>query len=241
MGVAYVDFSAVEGLNVYSKNPDIGTKFSLMYENNEEAPVSGTTTNQDTPAGAPAAPVPTPPVAPAAPVAPAVPAAPATPETTNHGHQNSSPVHFTVNGQAVSDFAAVQAHINKLEVFAKETRETGRKEFVKGLATANKISAAQIPQLEAFALSLSDEQWTPYVASWDAAPVQSVLGLHAGSGSTNGNTQFGQSAPVADDEIKTLEGIVSQHKLSGKTQGQLEQMSSYKRLQTLRAAQAQNK
>lgn len=233
MGVAYVDFSAVEGLNVYSKNPDVGTKFSLMYENNKEAPVPGTDSNQGTPAQAqPAAAVPTPPVAaPAAPVSnhaqPAVPAAPA-------AHS------FTINGKAVSDFAAVQAHIVGLETFAKETRDSGRKDFVKGLATANKISAAQIPQLEVFALGLSDEQWTLYAASWDAAPVQSTLGLHAGSGSTNSNTQFGQTSTVADDEIATLEGIVQQHKRAGKTQKQIEAMNSYQRLQTLRAAQTQS-
>lgn len=237
MGVAYVDFSAVEGLNVFSKSPGLGTEFSLMFENNEEAPVAGTDTTQGTPAQAPApaAAVPTPPAAPAAPATPAVPAAPAAQSLHNGPVATAT---FSINGQQTSDYAAVQLHISTLEATIKESREQGRKNFIKSLAEGNapKISAAQIPQLEAFALDLPDEKWTLYAASWDAAPVQSVLGLHAGSVQTNHSS----STPIAalDDQIAIAEGVIKQFKLQGQTDKQIATTSAYERLTNLRAERA---
>lgn len=234
LGFAYVDFSAVEGLNAFSQSPDLGTKFSLMFEDEKEAPVAGTTTTEGQPAqvttpvsAAPVIPVPTPPVTPLT-------AAPVVAPPALHAGQ-VAPATFSINGQATSDFAAVQTHISTLELFQRETRESGRKDFIKSLAATSKISAAQIPSLEKFALGLSDEQWTEYSASWDAAPTNSTLGLHAGSG----QVQNHPANAVLDDQITIAEGVIKQFRSSGKTQAQIEKMDVFTRLNDLRAQRAQ--
>ena len=243
MGVAYVDFSAVEGLNVYNQSSGIGTQFSLMFEDAKEAPVAGTDSTQGTPAQAPPAAAPaTPAVAPVAPVAPHT----SVPQTDTSDHSRPaapSTAAFTLNGKQVTDPAAVQAHINVLEAFQKESGENARKDFLKNLAEgpAPKISAAQIPGLEAFALGLSDDQWKAYVASWDAAPAAPLLGLHAASvqqGSTTISTAPATPAAELDNQIQVAEGVIEQFRLQGKRDSDIQKMGVYTRLQSLRTERA---
>lgn len=218
MGFAFVDIPAVEGLN-FSKLPGVGSAYSIMFE--KEAPVTtpvDTSTNNTGGTGAPAPAAPPAAAPPAAPAQHAAPAAPATPP---------APFEFSINGSKTTDFAAVQAHITTLEEFRKETVTAGRKNFVAGLASSNKILATQIPGLEEFALELSDEQYKKWVGSFENAPANPVLGNHA-AGVTNPDGQ-----PAQTEEQKQIEidkGIYAQHRAAGMAQELIEKTPSYGRL-----------
>lgn len=215
MGFAFVDIPAVEGLN-FSKLPGNGSSYSIMFE--KEAPVTTPTVDTTntgtggTGASAPAAEPTTPATPPAAPAQHAAP---------------TPPVHkFSINGVETTDFAAVQAHITTLEQFRTETVETGRKNFVSGLAASNKILASAVPGLEEFALSLSDEQYKKWVGSFENAPAAQVLGNHS-NGVTNPE---GTPQTEADKQVEIDKGIIAQHKAAGMAQDVLEKTASYSRL-----------
>lgn len=137
---------------------------------------------------------------------------------------------FSLNGTATTDFAAVQAHVASLEKFAADTRDANRAEFVSKLADANKIAHAQVESLKAHALTLNDDQFAAFKASYDAAPVLSLFDRHA-AGVTNPN---GDAKP-GDDEKSILEGSIRQHRLAGMPEDQIKQTKSYQRLQSLQA------
>lgn len=221
MGFAFVDIPAVEGLN-FSKLPGVGSAYSIMFE--KEAPVTTPVDTSNTNTGGAGAPAPAAPpaAAPAAPAAPAQHSAPAAPAAAP-----AAPHKFSVNGTETTDFAAVQAHITTLEEFRKETVTAGRKNFVTGLATSNKILATQVPGLEEFALSLSDEQYKKWVGSFENAPANPVLGNHA-AGVTNPDGTVAQTEEQKQIEID--KGIYAQHKAAGMTQALIEKTPSYGRL-----------
>jgi len=137
-----------------------------------------------------------------------------------------------INGVAVSDPKAIQAHISSLEQFRDEQRDAGRRNFVNKLAAESKITAAQVESLQVLAVSLSDEQYGQFQASWDAAPALPLLGKH---GAQNG--EGGASVSEAEDRIATLKGIVDHHRASGMREEDIKAMKSYQELQTLLAAQ----
>lgn len=145
--------------------------------------------------------------------------------------ENKAPAFsFMVNGVATTDLSKVQAHITALETYRDEAIQAGRKNFVSQLAVDKKISATQVEGLEEFALSLTDEQYDKWKASWEAAPVVPLFALHGGGGT---GTQP-QAAAARDDEIATLEGIVKHHRDSGMPQDQIEKLPSYQKLQNLK-------
>ncbi len=210
VGFAYVDIPAVEGLN-FSKMPGVGSTHSVMFE--KETPVAEETTSTE---GTQTTELPTgtsnnssansaqPPAAPAAP----------------------APHSFSVAGQPVTDYAAVQAHINTLEQFRNETIENGRKNFVKELVTSNRILASQEDELAAFALDLNEAQFKKWSESYTKAPSLPHLENH-GSGTSN-HDGSGQSAE--DQQVEIDKGIIQMHKNAGMPQAQLEKTDSYGRL-----------
>lgn len=200
MGVAYVDIPAVEGLR-FSGNQSRDPQVYVFM--NSPAKETGVTVTQ-TPAGQPQ-----------------VPAAPlmGVPQPVQS---------YSINGATVSDPVAVQNHILALEQFRSETSEANRTNFVNGLAAANKILAAQVPSMIAFATALSPESYTAWVATFEVAPEQSVLGQHV-SGVTNATGQAATPTP-ADAQVETDLGIVKMHRQAGTPAKQLEGMASYKRL-----------
>lgn len=222
MGFAFVDIPAVEGLN-FSKFPDIGKTCSVMFD--KEAPVTtpvDTTQSNGSPgAPAPAAPAQngttnhqsaTPPAAPPAPPAAAPPA----------------PHSFTVAGKPVSDFAAVQTHINGLEEFQRETMEAGRKSFVSGLAGKNLILASQLEATEKFALGLSDDQYKAWTETFVNAVPNPALGQHGSSAA--GNSSGGPQPTPADFALANDKAMYERHKMAGMSQDNIEKTASYKRL-----------
>lgn len=135
---------------------------------------------------------------------------------------------FMVNGTPVTDFAAVQNHINVLESAAKETKETNRKQFVKNLATTNRIAATQLQATEEFALKLSDELWDSWVASWDAAPSVPLLSDHSAGG--YGSDQTPGAAKANNDQLETAKAIVNRHKIGGMPEDQIKLTASYQKV-----------
>lgn len=235
-GVAYVDFPAVEGLKTFASANGVGSKFSIMSEESAVPQTDNTQTGQQTP-----------------PLPPAPPGVTPAGQTSEHGQQQqgqpapapangpAQPHLFTVNGRQVADFAAVQAHINSLEEFQKETVKGARLAFVSGLVTGNKMLASNKEKAEAFCLGLSDEQFTAYKEQWEGAPVVPQLGNHtSGTSNHNGDNPAGSGpAPSAqDDERKVLEDTVNAFRISGMSDEQIKKTKTFSRLQQLQPASA---
>lgn len=206
LGFAFVDFGAVEGLNFSMSQ---GNRSFIVFGENplKERIVSDQNNTQ----------VPSPllfgvqqPVTPAASVAPVA--------------QPQPQFVFSCNGQNVTDFNQVQTYIRQLETVVTETRAVGRTQFVAGLVSANKLTAAQKDGMTAFALSLSDSQYTDWMKQWDSTPVMSVLSVH-GSGSTNPNNA---AEAGKDTKVEDAKQIVAMHRLNGMPPAALKETGSYK-------------
>lgn len=233
MGVAYVDFPAVEGLEGHSKE-ETGKLYVFMSERGlvvsspitPAAPpvVPPVTTPPVTPhaAGTPVAPV----VAPVTPPA-ATPVTPVAPATSTPPPAAPQQVVFTVEGKQTTDLAAVQAYVTRIETAQKETRDANRKAFVASLVQNNKLVAPQQQSTETFALSLDDAQYTAWSAMWaDAAP-NSLLQPHGVQNSIPTPTG---TMSASDQDLADAEGIVKELQRSGLSQEVLEQAASYKKL-----------
>lgn len=240
-GVAYCDFSAVEGLKNFASANGVGSTFSLVTDKEQTVAGepngqtgTGTVTVPTPPAG-----VPTPPVPPQG-----------TPQQTQQHAAPAQVFEFMVGGQKVTDFAAVQAHISNLEqanaqfVQTEKDRHEGMvKAFVKSLAEpgngqAPKILAAQVEATEKFALSLNDEQFSAWKGQWDAVAPNPTLA----AGQAGGGTQYsaGQATPGqatgapqvggAPDELETAKQIVARHQRTGMKADEIKQTPSYAKL-----------
>ena len=219
MGFAYVDIPAVEGLNAaHNKNfsRESGNKLFFMAGKDFSVPDDDKSKVETPPAPVPAVvPVATPP----APVAPAV------------VPVQRTDADFKINGSSTVDYTAVQRHIDTLEGFQKETKEQARKDFVASLAADNKILANEetIKASEAFALGLSDEQFTAWKATWNATPVSPVLQQHGKQSTDVPGTSD------RDAEIATLTEQVRMHQDAGMPLEKLQKLPSYTKLEKLKA------
>jgi hypothetical protein len=241
MGVAMVDFSAVEGLN-FSKfganlqSPE-GRVFHVFMDEKEAPAVSGAQTppNQATP-----------PAAPAVPAVPAVPAPPAADQQHAQAPQQPS-FQFSINGQLTTDFAAVQTHITALEGFRRETEESAVENFVRSLATpagGNKILASQIDDTLVWAKTQTPEQFAAWKKLQEGAPAHPIVGQSFGQTPTEGQTPTGSQATNVLDEYNIAKEQVAMHTRAGVKPEQLEKMASYQKMKALepqvQAAQAQS-
>lgn len=215
-GVAFVDIPAVEGL--HSKPNNKTSYFSMAAT--EENPMSGQATNA---AGTPAAPddlAPAKPAQHAAPVAAAPAAAAPAPAQT-----------FRVNGAEVTDVAAVQRHIDTLEMFAKDTRENSRKDFVAGLVKSGKVLAPQATELQEFALALSEDMYAKWTKTFDGATTNPLLANHgnAQSAAPTGN----DAADARKDRISILQDTIAMHRRSGMSDDKIAKTSAAKELASM--------
>lgn len=137
---------------------------------------------------------------------------------------------FTVQGKETNDFAAVQTHITALETAATEQRDLNRREYVKGLVIANKLTAPQEKFMADLAVDMTAEKFTEFKASYDAAPVVPIFGSHART-VTN---PTGESTST-DDAIQTAQDVVAMHRRGGMSEEQIKQTKSYQTLEALRA------
>lgn len=229
-GVAYCDFSAVEGLRNFSSANGVGSTFSIMTD--KEQTVAGEPNGQTVTVPTPPAGVPTPPVPPVTPAAPA-----------------QQVFEFTLaGGRKVSDFAAVQAHIADLEsktaqyeATEKERREGTVKAFVKSLSEGPtaRLTEAQIKPTEEFALSLNDAQFAVWRSQWEAIPASPVFaGQQMGGGTQfqagqqtppQGGGQPGQAA--AQTELDTAKAVVANFQRTGMKADQIKETPSFKKLE----------
>lgn len=222
MGFAWVDFSAVEGLNFTSSQ---GNRCYVFLNNNasREIAVTDTTAAQaaagqgTVPNGTPLLPfgLPVP-----APVAPAQPA---------------SPFSFTLNGQTSTDPTVVQNYINRLETWAREAREGARRSFVSSLVANNRVPAPQQAEYENFALGLSDDQYDNWTKMWGTIPPLALLGNHGG-GVTNPTNAAQAAAPgtpgAVDQSVEDAKEIVKAHRRNGMPEDVLKATGSYQKLVT---------
>lgn len=214
MGFAYVDIPAVEGLNGFAKDAQTPGDGPILL------------TDKDTAVTTPQTPAPAEPTTPATPPVPPTPPAPA-PTPAPHAAP-AAPQAFSLHGQNTTDYTAVQAHITALEGFQKETRDTARKAFVTGLMDSNKILASAKDSTEKLVLSLNDEQFADYQASFAAATAVPQLGaVHGAPAPTDGApTQVDQ----AKQDLENAKAQVKMHRSSGVKPEQLKEMASYKKL-----------
>lgn len=241
-GLAFVDIGAVEGL--YEKHQQRNMHFSQVMVDDKEALVgeennqpTNTPEGEGTPPPAPAQPAtpPTPAPAPAPEPAPQ-PAQPTgetggTPAPSNNQNSAAATATFTINGRPTTDPAQVQTHISTLEKFAQDTQDANRKAFVTGLAAANKITAPQVESLTVHALSLTAEQYTSFVAAYEAAPPTGVLGNH---GVQTGGTPPPAGGNDPAEQISILEETLSMHRKAGMSEDKLKETDTFKKLQVLR-------
>lgn len=204
MGVAYVDIPAVEGLKFDSPNGG-GAKFYMLLDGvslNKENSVGTTDPTQ---------------------------AAPATNPTLPFG-DGAAPAHvFSVNGKQVSDYSAVQAHINALEKFQAESMEQNRRDFVASLAKDGKILATQLDGQTEFALGLTPEQYTKWCGTWGQAAKAPVLGNHAdGVSDPDNKAQSGQDAQ--EEQYSIWRDTVLAHKMAGTPVDKIKASASYRSL-----------
>lgn len=259
MGCAFVDIPAVEGL--HGKGNPVAS-FSQVITDDKETSMDPTTTGTPpavppTPAVAPApapAPAPaattppaTPPVEPSnlqpAP-APAPQPAPAPAPAPQPSGQFGAPTAPTIMvfGRPTNDFAAVQQHVTTLETFRQETIETGRKEFVSVLAHANKIAATQVDSMAALVLTMTDEQFAAFRATYEAAPSAPLFAQHGQQPGNSSVPQGPQGVPndgqpsAEPTEMETLEEIVANHRRAGMTEEKVEKTASFRKLQALKSS-----
>ena len=134
---------------------------------------------------------------------------------------------FTVAGAEVTDYAAVQAHIEALEVFQAEQREKGRTDFVDKMISENRIAAPAKDATVEFAKSLSDEQFASWSKVTEAAAPLAAFGSVETAGSDG--TAAGERSAL-EGELADKEAVVAHFRRSGMETEKLEQLESYKRM-----------
>lgn len=203
MGVAYVDIPAVEGLKFQSPNGArlYAISSDVAFTSKENS--VGTDSTQTTP---------TPPAQ----------------QTLPFG-DGAQPHVFSINGRQVSDYSAVQSHINALEKFQAETQEQNRRNFVSKLASDNKILASHIEGQTAFALGLTPEQFTAWCGTWDNATAVPAVSNVANTVTNSGNeAQTGEAAK--SEEFSILHDVIRAHKMAGTPVAQIKETAGYKKL-----------
>lgn len=147
--------------------------------------------------------------------------------------KNSNPVQFVtmkINGVEESDPAKVQAHIESLEMFQKESRMSARDAFVDSLAKENKILASQAAGLKKLVQTYTDEQWDLFQESYESAPKLPVLGHHGVQDSSGHEKNTARA-----ERISVLQGVVNHHRQMGMKDAELQTKDSYIELQKLLA------
>lgn len=170
------------------------------------------------------------------------------PATHNQGNEDKS-FAFTLAGVgATTDYAVVQNYVSALESengslkqrneeldrtncslneAIAEYASARRAEFVSGLAEAKKIAAPQVESLTALAKSLSEEQFAAFAASYDAAPVLSILGDH-GNGVTNPGGDHGVNEVAS--KVADFEAVLDNLRKAGMSEDEIKNTGTHKKL-----------
>lgn len=135
-----------------------------------------------------------------------------------------------VNGVATSDVNAIQRHINTLEGFVNESRDTARKNFVQKLSDDGKIVGAMVESMQAHVLTLNDEQYKNFTQTYENAPQLPMFARHGAQATTSTTADKARA-----DRIEVLQGMIEHHRNSGASEEDIKKMGSYAELQTLLA------
>lgn len=148
-----------------------------------------------------------------------------------------------INGQRVTDWSAVQNHIASLENAQRESESVHRENFIKKLATENKIPASQIDSLTELVNGTDDrpgmtaEQFAAFSASYESLAPSSLFTGHAAAESSNvaSGTPTGKlTGDALKNRIEILEGTVAMQSRSLSPED-AKNTKSYIELQELRA------
>lgn len=112
-----------------------------------------------------------------------------------------------------------------------EHAAASRANFVRNLADSNKIAAPQVDPLTAFAQSLNDEQFAAFAATYEDAPVLTLLANH-GSGISN------PTGEVARDEtarqIADFSAVIENLRKAGMSDDEIARTNTFKQLTALK-------
>jgi len=148
-----------------------------------------------------------------------------------------------IDGKMVTDWKVINQHFAAMSAAQNEARETFRKNFVEGLAAANKIPAPQVDSLVALVNGdgdkvppMSDEQFASFQASYESSAPSSLFDNHASQRDAGQPGQPGSPAQMSDeqkkDRIEVLQGTVAMHERTMSPE-QVKNTKSYIELQQL--------
>lgn len=120
-----------------------------------------------------------------------------------------------INGKLVTDWPTIQNYFTAIETAQRDAAEVTRKNFVTQLSDDKKIPATMVDSLTVHALSLSDEQWASFRASYESLPVSTLFEDHAttqdGRNLNPSSAENGSmTAEQKKDRINVLRGVVDQ-------------------------------
>ncbi len=150
---------------------------------------------------------------------------------------------FRVNGEQVSDFSAVQRHIDALESEVSTLREAqrqqvevNRKDFVQSLAHDGKIfsTADHIKNFENMVVGMTDEQFQAFQAAYKDAPPMGLLGPKGSNATPNGQppTKGGPDDKGGQySQEDTDLAIVERHRLANMKVDDIKKTASFRRLE----------
>lgn len=147
-----------------------------------------------------------------------------------------------INGRLETDWKIINQHFASLTAAQDEQREANRRAFVENLAKDGKITAPMIDKFIELVNgtdtvpAMSDEQFAAFQASYESAPVSSVLAQHDATrpGQPTGTPSTGAlNVDQKKDRIAVLEGTVAMHRRGGMSEEQLKNTKSYIELQSL--------
>lgn len=165
----------------------------------------------------------------------------APPATTEHAAApTAGNFAFRVGGQATTDFAAVQQHIDTLEGLTNDYVESTRNDYVTGLAEKGIIPATKVEDMQAFARGMSPEQYTQFAAMYDDTPANALFANHANGVTNEKGTEGTNHDSSTPDELEILKLRVEYARKSGLGEAELQKLDSFKRLQQLTAAGSSN-
>ena len=141
-------------------------------------------------------------------------------------------------GRVTSDVVEVQGTLDRLltenaslKQFKAESITSFRTDYIKGLVKAGKLAAPQEEQLIGLVNGLTEEQFTAFRVSYDAAPSASLF------------APYGSSVEEDDadkiSEKDECEQILASHRASGMNEESIKNTSSYKKLSKLDPAAAE--
>ena len=144
---------------------------------------------------------------------------------------------FSVQGKPVTmTTAEMGQQLGNLLTFRQETIDGSRRLFVDDLAKYGKIAQVQVDSIKGVVVSMTDTQFDAFKSSYEAAPASSLFGQYGNSGGGD-PTPSGQGGTTAE-QIADLEEIVANHRRRGANAEEIENLASYKKLQTLKGQSA---